>query len=300
MGKKNLAISILNYITWEKTIECVNSILDNYLEDILIDVVDNHSPNESFEQLRKTFQKEKYRNVVLLQTEYNGGFSKGNNFGLRYLEKENIDYCIVTNNDVIFRKNSIEELFNPLYDDDNILMATPKILDAEGGITLRAFTYKQTIKEWICGRPDDRIPAFSEDSTTKVYSFSGCCMAVNMSNFLSIGYFDENVFLYCEEAIVSEKAHKKGLDIIYNPKSVITHNHGSTTGKNSLFTDREFLNSLLYYLRVYEGMPISLLLFMWIVMILKFTIKMIMGKYPTRKGYVVCVKETFSMCWRLL
>ena len=237
MGKDNLGISILNYKTWQKTIECVDSILDNYSEDISIVVVDNHSPNESFERLHEIFGIEKYRNVVLLQTDQNGGFSKGNNVGLRYLQNKNIDYCIVTNNDVIFRKNSIEEMFSPLYSDHNILMVTPKILDAEGGITLKAFTYKQTIKEWIFGRPDEKVPDFSEDTTTKVYSFSGCCLAVNMSNFESIGYFDENIFLYCEEAIVSEKAKKKGLDIVYNPKSVITHNHGATTGKNSLFTD---------------------------------------------------------------
>ena len=299
MCEYNLGISILNYKTWEKTVECVDSILDNYPENILIVVVDNHSPNESYEQLHKTFQKEKYRSVELIQTEFNGGFSSGNNVGVRYLKKKNIDYCIVTNNDVILKKNSIEELFLPLFDDNNILMVTPKILDTDGRVTCKAFTYKQTLKEWIFGRPDDKVPAVSEDSITKVYSFSGCCFAINLSNFSAIEYFDENVFLYCEEAIVSEKAQRAGLDIIYNPKAIITHNHGSTTGQNSLFTDREFLKSLLYYFCAYEDMRVSLF-FMWFIMIFKFTLKMIMGKYPTRKGYGACVKETFSICWHLI
>lgn len=298
MNGKNSAILILNYITWEKTVECVESIMDSFSIEIPIVIVDNHSPNDSYAKMKEVFEKRAYQNIVLLQTESNGGFAKGNNFGLRYLKEKEISYAIITNNDVIFTKESINQLFAPLEADDGILLVNPKIMDADGGVTTKPYDYKQTLKEWITGRPDDKCAVLDENTVSKIYSFSGCCLAVNMQNFAGIGFFDEHTFLYCEEAIVSEKANRQGLDIVYNPKAVIVHNHGTTTGKNSLYTDKEFLKSLLYYLRVYENMKFSLV-GIWAIMITKFTLKAILKKYHSMEGYFSCVTETFSRCWQL-
>ena len=52
------------------------------LEYIQIVVVDNASPNHSFEKL--IYLEKQFLNVKVLQTNKNLGYAKGNNFGLDY------------------------------------------------------------------------------------------------------------------------------------------------------------------------------------------------------------------------
>ena len=62
---KNIAFVILHYITYDDTIECVKSILNNrnLSKNSRIVVVDNGSPNESYRILEQEFQKDEYKKL---------------------------------------------------------------------------------------------------------------------------------------------------------------------------------------------------------------------------------------------
>ena len=71
---------ILNYKTFGETISIVDELLGEGLGDRRILIVDNASPNESFQVLTKTFFNEP--KVEVISTEQNGGYAKGNNFAV--------------------------------------------------------------------------------------------------------------------------------------------------------------------------------------------------------------------------
>lgn len=58
------------------------------------------------------------------------------------------------------------------------------------------------------------------DMTYSFYGMvSGCCFLISSSVFNELGFFDDNVFLYSEERILSIKLKKLGLKACYEPTS---------------------------------------------------------------------------------
>lgn len=106
MGKskmKTVCFVILNYMSYNETIECVKSIkkLRQVEFNIQIIIVDNGSDNNSKFVLEKEYGRDIQIDLIFLDK--NLGFSEGNNIGYRYaIEHYNIAYIIVANSDIIF------------------------------------------------------------------------------------------------------------------------------------------------------------------------------------------------------
>ena len=85
--------------------------------------------------LYNSFQKLKalkniYSNVVVLKTNSNLGYAKGNNFGLNYLDKHfSPEYVAILNNDIKLPENSLEKLSKKYKLLKNPAIIAPKQLD---------------------------------------------------------------------------------------------------------------------------------------------------------------------------
>ena len=92
-----IGIVILNYNSFSDTIKLVEKLrLQSLAKDLLIIIVDNASPNNSFKHLKPL--EKKFSNVKVLQTGENLGYAKGNNFGLNYLDNNvKPDYVAILN-----------------------------------------------------------------------------------------------------------------------------------------------------------------------------------------------------------
>lgn len=101
---------ILHYIAYEETVSCIESIINNVRGEKHIVVVDNASPNNSGECLRKLYKDNP--NITVLISNLNLGFAKGNNIGYKYaVENFKPDFIVVMNNDmVIEQEDFIEEI----------------------------------------------------------------------------------------------------------------------------------------------------------------------------------------------
>ena len=74
-----IAIIVLNYKTPKETKSCVKSIINQTKDcEYKIFVVDNMSPDKSYDILLKEFKN--LKNVEMLQTGKNQGYSAGNNY----------------------------------------------------------------------------------------------------------------------------------------------------------------------------------------------------------------------------
>ena len=69
----------------------------------------------------------------------------------------------------------------------------------------------------------------------------------------STNYLDENVFLYCEEPILSAKVNAAGGKILYVPMVKATHAHIKSEKGDGTKLMLLFIQSRKYYLKTYSG-----------------------------------------------
>lgn len=298
MSDKPVGIVILNYCTWEKTLSCVESIYNTYLGAKEIVIVDNQSPNDSFLQLKNKYNTKDYIDVTVIQTEKNGGFSYGNNFGFDYIVKHfpNIIKIIITNNDIIFTEGVVEKLVNAFCYSDKVVMTAPSVYNVKGERTNAPWKKKPSVIQEIGLKSfNDCVCEWSElNENLPVYMVCGCCFAVDRDKFQSIKKFDENVFLYNEENIFSVKIAEKGLQIIYCSNADVIHDHGSSTGNSNVFVDKEYVKSTLYFMKHYEQLSDSTICLLKWFYTLRILAKKVLRKYENSQNLLKAIKEIFK------
>lgn len=270
-----LGIIILNYKTWQLTVNCVDTLKNSLYIDYKIFIVDNASPNNSYENIQKVFQNDK--NVVCIRAKENGGYAKGNNIGVNACIQEGIKYALITNNDVEFQMNAIFHMMETIMHNQNTVIVSPKILSRTGQVNSIPYYGPQTLGQYLGIKRAAKlhVDAANISETTKVYSVPGSCMMVDIDKFKKMGAFDTGTFMYCEEGTVSKQAWHAGYDILFEPKSVVIHNHGASTGLRNVFIESNVLCSSLYYWRKYENVPDYKLYIIYYFFTIKMLIKII-------------------------
>lgn len=243
-----IGIAIINYNTFQKTRECIDSIKKNTVIPYRIYLLENGSKNESVEYLKKWYGNDP--DVKLIISENNEGYARGNNICIDAMVKDGCQYGIVSNNDILCKKNAIDELIQSIIVDSRILLAGSKIISPVGefqksvrlierkGIhyllhssyLFRSFCRKQSVKELL------QIEAINEMQQVKWVS--GAFFAFSINNMMKIGKFDSRTFLFFEEAILACKARKYNLALMYNPRSEVIHDHAFSTGGGLNITSR--------------------------------------------------------------
>jgi GT2 family glycosyltransferase len=252
--ERDVATIILNYKTWRKTLDEIN--LMKQISGIKCDyiVVDNCSPNDSYEQLKKA---SKQLNFTLLKSDSNGGYAKGNNIGLLYAKEQGYRYGWIMNNDILISSDfSLSRLLDVFQQAKDIAVVNPDVYSANGklfnrdskrwtfnDLTLGIFRYKKIGRKIV-----------DQGGWGYIYRPQGCCMVLDLQKCGEVGYFDPHTFLYSEEPILAERLLNKGYRCACDISNKIVHNH-SYTIHSSL--DRENiinanLNSFRYYLVEYR------------------------------------------------
>ncbi len=96
MTKIKYGFVVLNYINYKETIICVKSILKINRDDYVVVVIDNNSNNDSISFIKDSISSNK---VHYIQSEYNGGYSYGNNLGIKFLNSIDINHIIIATSD---------------------------------------------------------------------------------------------------------------------------------------------------------------------------------------------------------
>lgn len=141
MCSKSIGVVVLNFINYQQTIECVNSILSQTI-DARIVVVDNGSKNESAVVLSEAFEDEP--NVSFIALEENLGYARGNNVGIYSLLKDKINYIVVCNSDILFKSPRCLEQMLAGYE-AQVGLICPLIVNRDGSIDQRVECQKKFI-----------------------------------------------------------------------------------------------------------------------------------------------------------
>lgn len=249
MHQPNVAIILLNYNGSNDTIECIKSLMAISYKNINIVIVDNLSPDNSFNTLKQYFSNVDYNfnhfnsvdacmnspsnkryYVTLIQAGTNNGFGHGNNIGIRYALKNNADYVLILNNDTIVSPSFLEPLVDICENDSNVALATGKI-----------YFYDRPNTIWYAGGGFNSITGKvshdfygeidSQQSVTREVGFTtGCLWLVPRETFLKVGMINEDYFMYVEDLEFCYRIKRLGLLIYYCNDSIIYHHVSASTG----------------------------------------------------------------------
>lgn len=245
----NVAIIILNYMSWKDTLEEVkicHKVLGFSSEQII--VVDNMSPNESAEQLEKNSSN----NYIFLLSKKNSGYAAGNNIGLKYAFDCGFKYGWILNNDIIISdKFIVNKLLNVFQKEPNVAVVNPDVYTNEGTLYNRD-SIRPTFFDYTFGLAFYRYKGRHVDDRGGygfVYRPQGCCMIIDLKKLNEVGYMDEYTFLYGEEPILAERFLKKGYKCACCIETSIIHNHSKTVKKYvDKYKLRKMCNKNLKYL----------------------------------------------------
>lgn len=256
-----LSIVILNYNTCDLLKQTLESIETPVSHEII--VVDNASTDDSVEMVREQFPK-----VKLIQNEINGGFATGNNIGLR---KARGKYLMLLNSDTTIQGKALQVLIDYLHQHTQVGIVTPKLVLSDGSLDpachrglptiWNSFTYFSKLEKIF---PESHVFGGYHQTwkdMTKIHpveAVSGAAMMFPRKLLTTIGYLDEQFFMYAEDLDYCKRAHDAGFEIVYNPQAVVIHYKGQS-GTHSLNpetrtnTRRYFYETMKLYFRKHYG-----------------------------------------------
>lgn len=252
---ERVAVIILNYKSWEDTLKEAQMVHDLYkLKWNQIIIVDNASPNESEAKLKE----KTIGDYVFIETGHNNGYAAGNNVGLRYAYDNGYKYGWILNNDIVIDDAYLlSNVLRIFANDSSIAVVSPDIYSPEGHMfnrdSQRAGFYDMTLG-MVRYRKKGR-ELVDHGGYGYVYRPQGCCMIIDLDKGESVDFLDEKTFLYCEEAIFSERLQKYGWKCACALATKVIHNHSKTV-KSSLSkwkVIRTQNTSFNYYLKEYRG-----------------------------------------------
>ncbi len=250
---KKVAAVILNYNTPKDTLSCVNLLKRQKDIDLLNIVVDNKSTDDSV----KIFERE--LDATLIKNSENKGYSAGNNLGIRKADEENCEYVLIINPDVEIKDEyAIKKCVDVMDNNPDVAVVGPDVIDINNNHQnpLRELKFWEDFL-WplavICNRRAKQS-RYVGDHTKSGYceKVSGCCFVARMKAIKEIGFLDENVFLYCEEPILSSALKTKGYSEYYLSKAQAFHNHKENEKGDASDRTYQYLTSRYYYLKNYK------------------------------------------------
>lgn len=252
---------ILNYKTYKDTINLVKKLSEENLGNSYILVVDNASPNNSFNEIVAAVGS--FDNVEVIASPENGGFAKGNNFGLRYAKKYNPEYVCIINNDVMFSMKTIENLCSWYERLPNVAFIAPRQILPNGKEALFRNMDVPTIwTDLSLYNPFKRSLHYYDENceikgVNEIGLIPGAFIFTKFSIFESMGFFDEDTFLFCEERFIAKKAQLKGLKSYIILGETYLHAHSATI-KNEASEKKQrrlILEGRCLYHKKYSKMP---------------------------------------------
>ncbi len=230
----NIDFILISYNTAELTYNCIKSIYDtcSFIQFNII-LVDNNSKDNTIELI-----KENLPNVIIIQNPDNYGYAKAVNIGVR---SSNSDYFIVSNTDVIFLDNTLNELLNHLDKTTGVIAPQQIYPDlswqrSNGDYPGLIFGLKDlffiTAINRIC-KPLLYKSGFTKKKLIKVSYCDGAVLLICKKAFNQIKGFDEDYFFFTEEIDFCYKLSKNNWKVVLNTFSEVIHYRGFSRTQNT-------------------------------------------------------------------
>jgi GT2 family glycosyltransferase len=225
-----LSAIIVAYRTPAEVIAAVASLRAQSRAPDEIIVVDNGAPEGAPLDCANGLAGVKFQHTAL-----NVGFGGGCNVGAGAASG---DALLILNADVVLERDATRELLSHLERDPGIAVVGPRML-SNGAVqpSARAFP---SVRTGVLGRRSiatrvllraGRLPIELNPTRGRmglVDWVSGACMLVRADAFWQVGGFDENYWMYWEDADLCRRLMNTGWTILYEPTAVVHHATGAS------------------------------------------------------------------------
>lgn len=252
-----LGVVIVNYKTFDLTVQCVRSLLQHEITTPHhIVVVDNDSPDDSGNRLKSALTP---MGVQVLLSGKNGGFGAGVNLGVSALRT---DLVLVLNPDTYFLNNNVAVIQRLFDQQPRLGIAGLKLINTDGSLQYSARRFYSLPDILVRRTPLGRLGPMRRLVRSHLLQrrwqgepfeadwVMGTGFVVRHAAFEQIGRMDEGYFLYFEEVDLCARMWVNGWSVMAVPQVELVHEHArhsaagiwSSSGKIHLRSMIRFFN----------------------------------------------------------
>ncbi|MFT9487167.1 MAG: glycosyltransferase [Tepidibacillus sp.] len=242
-----IAVNYNSFNFTKEYIHSINKITIDKNDKVEIIIVDNQSELDDFESLKaycKTID-----NVRIVRSNRNLGYFKGLNQGIIDVNKDNHTMLIIGNNDLTFDKEFIQNLKKIDYGND-VLVIAPNIITKEGRQqnphvidrvpTIEKIKARVYFTNYYVGQAFRFInqslrrlinkPVVLKNTygQMKIKRGIGACYVLTPNFFNHFDKLDDRVFMWGEEALLSNQVESVNGYTLYDPTIKITHHESAS------------------------------------------------------------------------
>lgn len=259
----DVSIIIINYNTFEYTLQCVKSVLEKTLdvsfEIIIVDNASKYFDEDAFNFVSSGLQ--------IIRNETNVGFAKANNIGIKASSGKVI---LLLNNDTLLINDAISLSYKKLLSRDETGVIGCKLLNADFSWQRSFFSFptiSDLLKRLFREKP---IPVDFEQVQT-VDWVSGAFFMFKRRDLARLKDFglNEDYFMYCEDIKWCRDFRRLNLDTLYFPEGEVVHYQGKSYSADDAFSKktRFYFPNLRHYLNSEYGFIYSRLYFFFLVIL---------------------------------
>lgn len=232
---ERISVIIISYNCKQYVEDCIKSIILTCYEAIPeIIIVDNNSSDDTVKYISNL-----YPEVKIIENNENKGYAAAINIGVKASSGY---YLILSNADIIYKKNSVYGLIEKLIYYNNNAIVGPQQLYNDGTYQ-RSYGYLPNIKRGIFDllsiikfKLKLRKKSFENGKRKdiKVEYLDGAVLSTTRLIFNKLNGFDERFFFYSEEADFCYRAKKEGINSILATEYQVIHHRGGSQQNNGM------------------------------------------------------------------
>jgi len=225
-----LSVITVNYRAWIPFERCLNSLKSLQTEKFVLEViiVDNFSNDGKLDEFIEKFPSFKF-----IKSSGNFGFSYGNNLGAKHATG---DFLLFLNSDTIVSREPLESMLNLAQRNAEYTIISSQQVNLNNkeenpyGIFPSFWTINSIIKSVYGLISKNKVSVTCENSNIIFPDWvSGSLILIGRDQFDKIDGWDEDYWLYFEDADLCKKVKDNGGIVAMQCNPVIIHQHGGTT-----------------------------------------------------------------------
>ena len=249
-----LGIIIINYRTPCLVLDCLKS-LQNEIDPTLdlVVVVDNASGDDSLERISHSITDNQWQRwVKLIPSTVNGGFSAGNNLGIRACPA---DAYLLLNSDTLVRPGAIGSLLTAMHENPAAGLVSPRLEWPDGTPQVSCFRFLSPVSEFINAAATSpitklliryNVPLPPSDAPFEPEWTSFACVLIRREVIEQLGLMDEGYFMYYDDVDYCRRAKQAGWKILHWPEARVVHLRGGSGPVKDAIAARRRPNRYLY------------------------------------------------------
>ena len=266
---------VLNYNNAAETVKFLYNVAGISCIDS-IRVVDNASSDDSADRINECLRGFGDSRFSLVRSRDNGGYGRGNNFGVSSLLKQGAcRYILIANPDTQFDARTVDSLVDFLDENFDYAAVAPLMLNPSREYCQSAWRLPSRVTLFLGSArllfpflPDPfdyRLNYELIGGPFDVDVLPGSLFLIRADAFERVGGFDEDTFLYGEENILFAKLKNVGYKSAILPACAYVHAHGTTINREFSSVYKRYMmllnSNAIYAKKILKAGPLYLFVY---------------------------------------